>query len=176
MIHYKLHTVFILSFLVLAGCENRKAENATILLRNSFAGTWKLLSRTDKDANNITVNEPTLGSDPISILIYDTLGNMSVQLMKRNRKGNVIETQHQNSNNLVAFNGYDAYFGSYRLDTVNKEVTHRIEGSINPEDVGKELRRNFMLTGDTLRLSFSTINAGVEVIRTLTFIKQRKSS
>lgn len=107
--------------------------------------------------------------------MYDTLGNMSAQIMKRNRNDRSIELQSQSSNNSKAFNGYDAYFGTYHINTAKREVTHTIVGSINPEDVGKTLQRNFIMVGDTLQLYFSTISAGILVTRTLTFIRQKNS-
>jgi hypothetical protein len=134
-------------FFGLTVCENAKTFNNLGVQKSGFAGTWKLISRIDEDLNNNVKNEPTLGSDPISILMYDTLGNMSVQIMKRNRK-DTIEIQSESSNNSGAFNGYDAYFGTYQFDTMKKEITHTIEGSINPEDVGKKLKRNFFLSGE----------------------------
>jgi len=102
----------------------------------------------------MVVNEPTPGSDPIAILMYDTLGNMSVQIMKRSRNDSIITTPTQSPNNSNAYNGYDAYFGICLIDTAKKQVTHIISGSINPKDVGKQLTRNYRLNGDTLSLPF----------------------
>jgi hypothetical protein len=170
-------TKFIAAFfpLLFLGCQNSTTKSLEHPKSLSFAGTWKLISRIDKDSNNVLVNEPTLGSDPIAFLIYDTLGNMSVQIMKRNRNDSVITIQNQNSNNSSAFNGYDAYFGIYKIDTTKKQVTHILSGSINPKDVGKQLTRNYVLIDDTLSLSFSTTNAGIPVTRTVTFIREKNS-
>jgi lipocalin-like protein len=161
--------------LIFLGCQISTTSSVPSAKPPSFAGTWKLVSRIDKDAKNILVNEPTLGSDPIAILMYDTLGNMSVQIMKRDRNNSILTTEDQTLNNSSAFNGYDAYFGTYQVDTAKKQVTHIISGSIDPKDVGKHLTRNYLFIHDTLSLSFSTTNAGIPVTRTVTFIREKNS-
>lgn len=168
----KVNTILFVLISWLVACNNSQPTNQSTTNNVLFVGTWKLHSRIDIDSNQSVLNEPTLGSDPISILMYDKLGNMSVQIMKRNRNDSVISPQEKISNNSQAFNGYDAYFGTYEIDSTEQQITHAIQGSINPEDVGKKLKRNFILKGDTLRLSFSTVNSGVPVKRTLTFIRQ----
>jgi len=166
-------TTLILFVSGLYACMNQQAKTASN--HYVFPGTWKLFSRIDKDSNQVVVYEPTLGSDPISFLMYDSFGNISVQIMKRNRTDSVIQPQAETSNNSQAFNGYDAYFGKYEVDTQHHQIIHKIEGSMNASDVGKMLRRNFEFSGDTLRLSFSTTNRGVPVTRTVTFIRQKNS-
>jgi lipocalin-like protein len=156
-------------------CQSPSTRVAVSSARTSFAGTWKLISRIDKDSNNVSVNEPALGSDPIAILMYDTLGYVSVQIMKRNRQDSAVATNNQTPNNSSPLNGYDAYFGTYQIDTTKKQVTHTILGSIRKDDVGKQLRRNYVLTGDTLKLFFSTTDDRVQVTRTVTFIRQKNS-
>src|ERR1022692_2210050 len=101
----------------------------------------------------------TLGSNPVSRLMYDDFGHMSVQLMKRDRSPGVENKDHdQNLNNSSAVNGYDAYFGNYQIDSDNHQITHFIIGSINQKDVGKKLIRNYSLSGDTLKLWYATMN------------------
>ena len=169
----KINLIILAVSFWLIACNESQQSNKPNKNDASFVGTWKLHSRIDQDSNLSVLNEPTLGSDPISILIYDQFGNMSVQIMKRNRnQDSVIQLQEKISNNSQAFNGYDAYFGTYEIDAARQEVTHTIGGSINPEDVGKKLKRDYNLKSDTLWLSFSTVNTGVPVKRTLTFIRQ----
>lgn len=168
----KVNTILFVFIPWIVACNNSQPSNKPTKDDLSFVGTWKLHSRIDIDSGQSILNEPTLGSDPISILMYDEFGNMSVQLMKRNRNDSVIQPQEKIANNSQAFNGYDAYFGTYAIDSTHQQIIHAIQGSINPEDVGKKLKRNFILKGDTLRLFFSTVNSGVPVKRTLTFIRQ----
>ena len=142
---------------------------------NLFAGTWHLISRIDKTNDGKIIPEPNLGSDPIALLMYDGLGNMSVQIMKRDRNDSTaIISAQQDSTNSTFFNGYDAYFGTYSVDALNHQVKHRVQGAIDPKDIGKELIRNYSISGDTLLLWFSTSNANVTVTRTLTWVKKLK--
>ena len=65
--------------------------------------------------------------------------------------------------------GYDAYFGTYTVDDAAGTITHRVVGSLFPEDLGKDFVRLFTLDGDTLTLKFTSIAAGSEITRTLVF-------
>jgi hypothetical protein len=49
-------------------------------------------------------------------------------------------------------------------------ITHRVEGSLFPEDLGKDFQRRFRIDGDELTLSFTSTSAErVEITRTLRF-------
>jgi hypothetical protein len=135
-----------------------------------LCGTWTLVDRIDRTANGDVIPEPTLGQDPVGILVYDIAGNMSVQIMKRHRTSAAAASALQvpgSPNNTGSGNGYDAYFGTYTIDAGAHAVTHALEGAIAPEDVGKSVTRSFQIVGDELRLSFDTQNGGVAVRRTL---------
>jgi len=41
---------------------------------HDLIGTWRLLSRIDRDASGKPVDEPTLGSDPLALLFFDGAG------------------------------------------------------------------------------------------------------
>lgn len=151
-------------------CHNEKPT--AISEFSGFTGSWRLVSRIDKTDTGEIINEPSLGSDPIALLMYDSLGNMSVQIMKRERISGSVTSIQQSSNNSFAFNGYDVYFGTYLIDSLNHQIKHQVKGAIDPKDVGKELIRNYSISGDTLLLWFSTSNANVKVTRTLTWIRE----
>ena len=163
--------VIFLTVVCIFSCKNNQLKTDT----SDFAGTWHLLSRIDKTNNGKIIPEASLGSDPIAILFYDLKGNMSVQIMKRTRNDNTaIISANQDSSNSIGINGYDAYFGTYSVDTLNHQVKHRVQGANNPKDIGKELIRNYSISGDTLFLWFSSYNANVKVTRTLTWVKELK--
>jgi hypothetical protein len=69
--------------------------------------------------------------------------------------------------------GYDAYFGRYSVDDRAGTITHRVEGSLFPEDLGKDFVRPFTLDGDTLTLKFTSPAEGGGVTRTLVFRRAR---
>ena len=157
----------------ITACHHQKPHQ-TINKFSSFIGSWHLISRIDKTNAGEIIDEPILGNDPIALLMYDGLGNMSVQIMKRDRNDSTtIISTRQDSDNSTFFNGYDAYFGTYIIDTLKHQIKHRIKGTINQQDIGKELIRNYSISVDTLLLWFTASNANVSVTRTLTWVREK---
>ena len=106
--------------------------------------------------------------------MYDSLGNMSVQIMKRDRNDSTpIKSTQQDSTNSTFINGYDSYFGTYIIDTLKHQIKHHIKGTINQQDIGKELIRNYSISVDSLLLWFTASNANVSVTRTLTWVREK---
>ena len=98
-----------------------------------ICGTWTLIDRIDTAPDGRVIAEPNRGSNPLGILSYDAAGNVSVQLMKRDRTGSSAgrsAPQPQTINNSAAVGGYDAYFGKYRLNRQAGTVTHTIQGAL----------------------------------------------
>ena len=151
--------------LALAGCA--ALPNASS--RASLVGTWRLESRIDRTSDGREPVEPSLGRDPVAILTYDNRGNVSAQLMRRDRSGPTPQAiSPADPNNSAAQGGYDAYFGTYSIS--GGRVTHVLEAALNPNDVGRQLTRNFSLKGDELTISFAARGGdGSDVTRTLTW-------
>ena len=151
--------------LALAGCVAMPNPSA----RASLVGTWRLESRIDRTSDGREPIEPSLGKDPVSLLTYDSRGNVSAQLMRRDRS----EPSPQAStppdpNNSTAQGGYDAYFGTYSIS--GGTVTHVLGAALDPKDVGRHLTRNFRLKGDELTIFFAARGGdGSDVTRTLTW-------
>lgn len=135
----------------------------------SIVGTWRLESRIDRTSDGRESVEPNLGRDPVAILTYDSRGNVSAQLMRRDRSGPPPKTSAPiDPNNSAAQGGYDAYFGTYSIS--GGTVTHVLEGALNPNDVGRHLTRNFSLNGNELTIFFAARGGdGSDVTRTLTW-------
>ena len=67
--------------------------------------------------------------------------------------------------------GYDSYFGRYTVDEKAGTVTHHVEGSLFPEDLGQDWVRPFTLEGDRLTLRLTSATDGLT--RTLVFQRMR---
>ena len=160
---------YIIVTIIFVSCKNQNTENAS-----SFIGTWELISRIDKSNLDSIITEPSLGSDPIAILMYDSFGNVSAQIMKRNRTDSISPIAKSNSNNSTSFNGYDAYFGTYSIDYSKYQVKHLINGALDKTILGKTLIRNYFFSNDTLRLFFSTTNGSIPVTKTLSWVRVKK--
>ena len=138
-------------------------------LSQALVGTWRLVSREDRTASGEPRIEPSLGADPIALLVYDRGGNFAAQFMKRDRQS-VPPTSAGASgpNNSRAVGGYDAYFGSYSVDDAAGTVTQRLLGALSPENVGLVLTRSMRVSGDELVIHLETASAdGTPVVRTL---------
>src|SRR5262245_18161917 len=126
-----------------------------------LVGTWHLVTRT-VSVNGKTLADPVLGAQPLGRLFYDAGGTMSLQMMRTGRT-TAIGTPADDGDkaNQRVILGYDSYFGRYTVDEHEGTVTHHVEASLFPEDVGQHWVRPFTLDGDTLTLSFTSPADGV---------------
>ena len=139
-------------------------------LSAALPGTWQLLSRVDVTASGERRFEPSLGEDPLALLIYDRSGHFAAQFMRRDRSVDVPEGPSGAKNNSRAIGGYDAYFGTYTIDDATGSVTQRLLGALSREHVGAVLTRIMEVQGDTLVIRLDTTAAdGTAVARTLTW-------
>lgn len=120
---------------------------------HNFVGTWTLQSLEMATADNAI--ERPFGNNPAGYLIYDSSGNMAVQLMNPDRQrfasddkfGATAEELRQ------AFTTFEGYFGTYEVRENERIVIHRVIGALFPNWSGTEQRRNFEFRGDQLILS-----------------------
>jgi hypothetical protein len=143
---------------------------STAPLSQVLIGTWELASREDRTPSGELVVEPTLGHDPVALLIYDRSGHFAAQFMRRRRESGARQeaVSAAASNNSRARDGYDAYFGTYAVDDADGTVTQTLVGALSPENVGMVLTRAMSVVGDRLTIRLETTAAsGDPVIRTL---------
>ena len=139
-----------------------------------LVGAWELTTRTVHRADGTILADAVLGDKPIGRLFYDASGVMALQMMRLGRNAAIgTPANPTNAANQRVVLGYDAYFGRYSVDSGAGTITHRVEGSLFPEDLGKDFVRNFTLDGDTLTLKFTSLADGSEVTRTLVFRRSR---
>jgi len=153
-----------------------KQDSATPSARGRLAetlvGTWRLQSRFDMTASGERCDEPTLGSDPIALAFFDRGGNFAAQFMKRDRSTTAPAEVAGGSNNTRAVGGYDAYFGTYRIDEEQGVVTTTLLGALAREHTGAVLTRAMRVDGDTLTITLDTTSInGRPVARTLTWAR-----
>jgi hypothetical protein len=139
-------------------------------LSSQLPGTWELESRVDVTASGERRPEPSLGDDPIALLVYDRSGHFAAQFMKRDRSVSVLDGPTVGQNNSRAQGGYDAYFGTYTVDEAQGTVTQHLLGALSQENVGAVLTRGVRVVGDTLVIRLQTTSVdGAPVTRTLTW-------
>ncbi len=137
-------------------------------------GAWQLVTRTVRQADGTALADPVLGEQPVGRLYYDASGVMMLQMMRLGRRAAIgTPTSPRDGASPRVALGYDAYFGRYIVDERAGTITHRVEGSLFPEDLGKDFVRLFTLEGDTLTLTFTSTANGSDVTRTLVFQRSR---
>jgi lipocalin-like protein len=139
-------------------------------LSAALVGTWELLSREDVTHAGERRLEPSLGSDPVALLVYDRTGHFAAQFMKRDRSPSrkAPAAVAGGPNNSRAVDGYDAYFGTYAVDDAAGTVTQTLTGALAPENVGLVVTRSVIVEGDGLTIALDTVSgSGEAVTRTL---------
>jgi uncharacterized protein (TIGR02145 family) len=133
-----------------------------------IVGTWELVSRTVTRQDGTTIVDPVLGERPTGRLVYDAAGAMMLQMMRTGRKEamSTSAAARDKADPRVVL-GYDAYFGRYTVNEKAGTVTHHVEGSLYPDDLGSNWVRPFAVTADTLTLRFTSPENGIT--RTLVF-------
>src|SRR6202790_3969898 len=140
-----------------------------------LVGTWRLISRVVTLEDGTAVQDPGLGKTPAGYLIYDSSGHVEAQLMRLDRPMAIDcgTSGPDPSDNSQSVNGYDAYFGRYTIDETSHTVTHHLEGALAAADVGKNLVREFQVSGEKLTIIVRTNSPKEKQIRTLIWERVR---
>ena len=127
---------------------------------NQLVGTWKFISLGGKSSKG-DVFHP-YGQNLFGRLMYDAKGNMSALLMNPDRPRFASGDMKKGTPEEIkaAFEGFDAYCGTYTVDREKRTVTHHVLGSKFPNWVGTDQLRFFKISGDTLRITAPPILAG----------------
>jgi Lipocalin-like domain len=143
--------------------------------KEQLLGSWELESRTVRRSNGDLLLDPVLGQQPIGRLFYSASGHMALQMMRQARAGAITQPSNpDDASNARIVLGYDAYFGSFSINEADGTVTHHVDGSLFPEDLGKNFTRSFRVDGDRFELSFASPMAdGSELTRTLVFRRSK---
>ena len=153
----------------------KEAANSTASVRAQLIGSWRLVSRQSRRANGELEADAGLSSTPLGILIYDQSGHVAAQLSRRDRTLAMLQDECQAAittkgtpDTAQTILGYDAYFGTYKINETDGTVIHHLEAALFPGDIGKDIERHFTLSGDQLTITFNTTTReGVKVTRIL---------
>jgi hypothetical protein len=115
---------------------------------NQFIGAWKLVSCEAVRRNGTAV--PLYGPAPLGRLYYDADGNMSVHIMRRDRAqlGPTRNAAQGADEVRAAFEGYQAYFSTYVVDTERHLIHHNVIGSLFPNWTGTTQTRSYKFDGN----------------------------
>jgi len=182
MRHRAILAVLVLLFAIATAVSGpTQQRNAHAVLQGAISGsggqlvgTWRLISRVVRLEDGTAIQEG-LGTIPKGYLIYDASGHMAVQLLRPDRPTAIdcSTSVSAQSNSPQLLNGYEAYFGTYTIDETNHTVTHHLEGALAAADVGRNLIRQFQVSGDKLTIEVRTSSPKERQIRTLTWERVR---
>lgn len=135
---------------------------------NQLIGTWSLVSFSAKSANGET-QEP-FGPNPLGRLMYTADGQMSVVLTRTGRAKFASTDTFAGSPNEIkeAFEGMEAYAGTYEINEADSSVTHHTLVARIPNWEGSMQKRYFHVVGNHLELTSPPIFAkGAEWVATI---------
>jgi hypothetical protein len=128
-----------------------------------LVGTWELVAD-----QGIGARGEVLASDSnvVGLIVYTAESRVAVQMMYRNGRPTVSTANDVVSTGVglgqikwsvqdarSAIDTYDAYFGTYEVDSARSVVTHLVRGELRPPGVGARYERHFELHGDELWLT-----------------------
>ena len=118
-----------------------------------LVGAWKLVSCEARSSSG-EVSYP-YGRNPFGMLLYDSGGNVFVLVMRADRPKFASDDLWRGTPEEIraAFEGFNAYCGTYEVNEKKGMVTHHVEGSSSPNWVGVDQERSFKCSGDQLTLS-----------------------
>lgn len=178
----KRNSAFILAAVLAIACLTAWAQTGAFAkasvrpnVREQLVGSWSLVSRASTLANGEVLPDRGLAATPKGLLIYDRTGHVAAQLSRQGRTVEMISEECSEAAKIRGTNdtaqtvlGYDAYFGTFTVNEKEGFVVHHLESALFPGDVGKDIKRNFSLSGDRLKLNFNTTTGeGKAVTRTL---------
>jgi hypothetical protein len=113
-----------------------------------FVGTWILQEIQARTESGDWAVSEALGPNPFGIIMYDEIGNMAVQIARRDRS---VPFEDEAVAEIV--NGYVAYTATYDVDVSTSMITHHRKSHVN-ENLGHlSVVRFYEFEGDTLTLT-----------------------
>jgi hypothetical protein len=143
-----------------------------VSIAEQLPGVWRLVSIETIRASGEVVY-PFYGKHPEGMLLYDRSGWMSVQIVSdpkptvpaaSSREGFLASKPAEK---VIAIDGYYAYCGTWSVDASASTVTHHIQQSLDPGEVGDDVRRKVSIEGNRLTLIAKTHEAGEDRQRRL---------
>lgn len=138
-------------FLLMAGCAHPAASPPASAPAEQLLGMWRLVEVVAvREDGSITTSK--WGPHPSGYIVYDRSGRMAAQIMGDPRQAFQDAAHPTPDEGLAALKSYLAYAGTYAYDPARRQVTHHLEMSVDPGDVGQDWMREVQLEGDRVIL------------------------
>jgi hypothetical protein len=137
------------------------ADLHAMMEADKFVGAWHLVSAEFRTDDGVPAQSP-YGPEPQGVLMYDAQGSMSAQLAHKDRKPFAIADRLGGTPEEIkaAFESYQAYCGSYKVDEREHVVIHTVTQALLPNWVGTEQRRQYKFQDGKLILRTPPITIG----------------
>ena len=91
--------------------------------------------------------------------MYDATGHVFLQVQDAGTSDSVRSRWRGAPDSVLkkVLHGFQAYFGTYMVDSISQMVTHRIEGELLPRFGTVEVATPFRLRGDSLILGADSL-------------------
>jgi hypothetical protein len=149
--------VNVASVLACAMMCNGAACQAAAPAASELAGAWHLVS-VETVRPNGEIIYPFYGKHPQGLIIYDSAGWMSVQIVSDPKPAVPAGNSRDSFRNApaaekaIAADGYYAYFGTYTVDAAASTVTHHLKDSLYPGERGADFLRHCSIVNGQLTL------------------------
>jgi hypothetical protein len=130
-----------------------------------FPGAWRLVSAEYRTMDGSIIDSPW-GAEPQGMIMYDSYGNMSAQLGRRERTRFAGGDQLRGSPEEIkaAFESFNAYWGRYKLDEQSRTVTHIVQQAMFPNWTGSKQVRYYKFENNRLILTTPPIRRGAQEV------------
>jgi hypothetical protein len=153
----KVLFAFLIFMITIVGCGESKGpeKEKPMTQKEQLVGAWKFMSMTAKKPNGEVVHP--YGEDLYGMLVYTASGHMSFLGMRRDRPQFASDDPFDGTPEEIqtAFEGFDAYCGTYEVDMDKGTITHHVDASRLPGWVGTDQVRHFRFSDDRLILTAS---------------------
>jgi hypothetical protein len=144
--------------LVAASCQlDTSRPGVGHLTKQQLIGAWRLQS-IQLIGPNGPMSDPFYGEGSTGLLIYDSSGWMSVQIVGSHRASVDVPASRPSASNTAedarrkaeVLDGYYAYFANWEFDEAASVVTHHVVSSLYPSETGVSYSQSVAIDGEYL--------------------------
>jgi hypothetical protein len=148
--------LFFIALAILTGTalsqQKAPVESSVSKLQKQLIGTWRLLEVVEREKPEDAWTRP-YGLYPEGYFIYDTTGHVSIQFMRNPPPAKFTSGDDKKPTPAEAkavYDGYVAYFGTYKIDEANHLIIYHVEGSLGPSYIRTDQKTPFEVIGSRL--------------------------
>ena len=133
-------------------------NSATTSPPATLVGTWRIIRHAPPEGSDTSASV-RFGSRPRGYLVYDATGHVFLQVQDA-AIADSVKSQWAGAPDSILnriLHGFQAYFGTYAVDSSAQLVTHRIEGEVLPRLGSTEVATPYRLRGDSLILGADSL-------------------